>query len=45
MKGKDKGNDNNVNFKIIMQWEAINRKQITRWQHVSELKANSFGSW
>ncbi len=21
-----------------MQWEAINRKQITRWQHVSRLK-------
>jgi len=26
------------------QWEAINRKQITRWQHVSQLKASSFGS-
>jgi hypothetical protein len=25
--------------------EAINRKQITRWQHVSRLKASSFGSW
>jgi hypothetical protein len=24
------------------QWEAINRKQITRWQHVSQLKASSF---
>jgi len=27
------------------QWEAINRKQITRWQHVSRLKASSFSSW
>jgi hypothetical protein len=45
MKRKDEGNDNNVNFKIIMQREAINRKQIIRWQHVSQLKANSFGSW
>jgi hypothetical protein len=27
------------------QWEAINCKQITRWQHVSQLKASSFGSW
>jgi hypothetical protein len=27
------------------QWEAINRKQDTRWQHVSRLKASSFGSW
>ncbi len=27
------------------QWEAINHKQITRWQHVSRLKASSFGSW
>jgi hypothetical protein len=27
------------------QWKAINRKQITRWQHVSQLKASSFGSW
>ncbi len=29
----------------ILEWEAINRKQITRWQHVSRLKASSFGSW
>ncbi len=27
------------------QWEAINRKQISRWQHVSRLKASLFGSW
>jgi hypothetical protein len=27
-----------------IQWEAINRKQITRWQHVSQLKASSFNS-
>jgi len=30
---------------ISYEWEAINRKQITRWQHVSQLKASSFGSW
>ncbi len=29
----------------VAQWEAINHKQITRWQHVSQLKASSFGSW
>ncbi len=29
---------------IVTKWEAINRKQITRWQHVSQLKASSFGS-
>ncbi len=28
----------------MSQWEAINCKQITRWQHVSQLKAISFGS-
>jgi hypothetical protein len=27
------------------KWEAINHKQITRWQHVSRLKASSFSSW
>jgi hypothetical protein len=27
------------------QWEAINHKQITRWQHVAQLKASSFSSW
>jgi hypothetical protein len=27
------------------EWEAINHKQIARWQHVSRLKASSFGSW
>jgi hypothetical protein len=27
---------------IHVEWEAINRKQITRWQHVSQLKASSF---
>ncbi len=26
----------------LHQLEAINRKQITRWQHVSQLKASSF---
>jgi hypothetical protein len=33
---------------ILLQdfkWEAINCKQITRWQHVSQLKASSFSSW
>ncbi len=30
---------------ISYEWEAINHKQITRWQHVSQLKASSFGSW
>ncbi len=25
-------------FQLMLQWEAINRKQITRWQHVSQLK-------
>ena len=28
----------------LKNWEAINRKQITRWQHVSQFKASSFGS-
>jgi hypothetical protein len=27
------------------EWEAINCKQITRGQHVSQLKASSFSSW
>jgi hypothetical protein len=30
---------------IKTQWDTINRKQITRWQHVSRLKASSFGPW
>jgi hypothetical protein len=30
---------------VFKQWEAINCKQITRWQHVSHLKASSFSSW
>jgi hypothetical protein len=40
-----------INIAVVLpivdldQWEAINRKQITRWQHVSQLKASSFGSW
>jgi hypothetical protein len=34
-----------THFEKCKQWEAINRKQITRWQHVSWLKASSFGSW
>ena len=28
-----------------LQWEAINSQQITRWQHISRLKASSFCSW
>jgi len=24
------------------QWKGINRKQITRWQHLSQLKASAF---
>jgi hypothetical protein len=28
-----------------LELEAINCKQITRWQHVSRLKASSFCSW
>jgi hypothetical protein len=31
-----------LEFWFIFKWEAINRKQITRWQHVSQLKASSF---
>ncbi len=31
--------------KNVIEWEAINCKQITRWQHASRLKASSFGSW
>jgi hypothetical protein len=31
-----------ANAPYLFQWEAINRKQITRWQHVSQLKASSF---
>jgi hypothetical protein len=27
-----------------MQWKGINRKQITRWQHLSWLKASAFFS-
>ncbi len=34
-----------VSFCWVSQWEAINRKQITTWQHVSRLKASSFDSW
>jgi hypothetical protein len=26
------------------QWEGINRKQSTRWQHLSQLKASAFFS-
>ncbi len=34
-----------LQFNQLYKWEAIDRKQITRWQHVSQLKASSFGSW
>ncbi len=27
-----------------MQWKGINRKQSTRWQHLSRLKASAFFS-
>jgi hypothetical protein len=30
---------------LSSEWEAINRKQISRWQHVPQLKAISFNSW
>ncbi len=29
---------------IRAQWKGINRKQITRWQHLSQLKASAFFS-
>jgi hypothetical protein len=29
----------------FMTMGSKNCKQITRWQHVSQLKASSFGSW
>ncbi len=28
----------------VLQWKGINHKQITRWQHLSRLKASSFFS-
>jgi hypothetical protein len=28
----------------IQQWKGINRKQSTRWQHKSQLKASAFFS-
>jgi hypothetical protein len=30
---------------LVEQWEGINRKQITRWQHLSQLKASAFFSF
>ncbi len=32
-------------FYLTANGKLINCKQITRWQHVSRLKASSFGSW
>jgi hypothetical protein len=29
---------------MVLQWEGINRKQSTRWQHLSRLKASAFFS-
>jgi hypothetical protein len=29
---------------ILSQWKEINRKQSTRWQHLSQLKARAFFS-
>ncbi len=29
---------------IYLQWKGINRKQSTRWQHLSRLKASAFFS-
>ncbi len=29
---------------VQVQWKGINRKQITRWQHLSQLKASAFFS-
>jgi hypothetical protein len=31
-------------FKKCKQWKGINRKQSTRWQHLSQLKASAFFS-
>jgi hypothetical protein len=31
-------------FGKATQWEGINRKQSTRWQHLSRLKASAFFS-
>ncbi len=28
----------------LLQWKGINRKQSTRWQHLSRLKASAFFS-
>jgi hypothetical protein len=32
------------NEKLSLQWKGINRKQSTRWQHLSRLKASAFFS-
>jgi hypothetical protein len=29
---------------LPQQWKGINRKQSTRWQHLSQLKASAFFS-
>jgi hypothetical protein len=29
---------------FLLQWKGINRKQSTRWQHISRLKASAFFS-
>jgi hypothetical protein len=33
-----------VALDVFTQWEGINRKQSTRWQHLSWLKASAFFS-
>ncbi len=32
------------NKQVFVQWKGINRKQSTRWQHLSRLKASAFFS-
>ncbi len=33
-----------VSWMMFHQWKRINHKQITRWQHLSRLKASAFSS-
>ena len=33
-----------LSFENLYQWKGINRKQSTRWQHLSRLKASAFFS-
>jgi hypothetical protein len=33
-----------VSPRVCLQWKGINRKQSTRWQHLSQLKARAFFS-